>query len=103
MHVISKKRFEEAAREYPNQRIALIDMYRILKKENYKNPNEMRRVFPSLDNFKYKDRWWVIDVGGNHLRLIAYIQFSQYRMYAKYILTHAEYDNLCERGRKGEL
>lgn len=103
MHLISKKRFEEAAKIYPNQRTALMDVYRVLRSAKFVSPDEMRKVFPSLDNFKYKDKWWVIDVGGNNLRLIAYIQFSQNRMYAKYILTHAEYNKLCERGKKGEL
>lgn len=103
MHLVSKKRFEEAARNYPNQRIALLDLYRVLNSTRFESPEEMRKVFPSLDNFKYKDKWWVVDVGGNHLRMIAYIQFNQNRMYVKYILTHAEYDKLCERVKKGEL
>jgi len=103
MHIISKKRFEEAARNHPNRRVALMDMYLVIKKAKFSNPEEMRAVFPSLDNFKYKDKWWVIDVGGNHLRLIAFIQFSQNRMYVKYIVTHAQYDKLCERGRRGDL
>lgn len=103
MHLISKKRFEEAATKFPNQRTALMDLYRVLRIARFESPDEMRKIFPSLDNFKYKDKWWVIDVGGNNLRLIAYIQFSQNRMYAKYILTHAEYNKLCERGKKGEL
>ena len=103
MHIISKKRFEEAARNSPNRRTSLMDLYRVIKKAKFASPDETRAVFPSLDNFIYKDKWWVIDVGGNHLRLIAFIQFSQNRMYTKYIVTHAQYDKLCERGRRGEL
>lgn len=103
MHVISKNPFSEAARKYPNQRQALMDLYRILRKAEFKNPEEMRRVFPSLDNFKYKDKWWVLDIGGNHLRMIAFIQFVHNRMYVKQILTHAEYDKLSERYRRGIL
>lgn len=68
-----------------------------------KKPAEMRRVFPSLDNFKYKDKWWVIDIGGNNLRMISFIQFMQNRMYVKYIVSHAEYDKLTKRYAKGEL
>ena len=80
-----------------------MDFYRIIKKAKFTSPDEMRSVFPSLDNFKYKDKWWVIDICGNQLRLIAFIQFSQNRMYAKYSVTHAQYDKLCERGRRGDL
>ena len=49
---------------------------------------------PSLDNFKYRNKWWVLDVGGNNLRVIAYINFVNKRFYVKHITTHAEYDKL---------
>lgn len=64
---------------------------------------KMRRVFPSLDNFKYRDKWWVIDVGGNNLRVIAFIQFVHNRIYVKHIVTHAQYDKICRRHAKGEI
>ena len=103
MHVISKRPFNEAARAHPNHRQALEDLYRVLRKSEFSSPDEMRRVFPSLDNFKYRDKWWVIDVAGNHLRVIAFIQYVHNRMYVKHILTHAEYDKLCKRYARGEL
>lgn len=102
MHVISKKPFVEAARKYPNQRLAIMDLYRVLDKANIKTPQEMKALFPSLDNFKYRDKWWIIDIGGNHLRLMAFIQFAQNRIYVKHIVTHSEYDKLCERYRRGD-
>ena len=103
MHVISKRPFNGAAKAHPNQRQALEDLYRVLRKSKFSTPEEMRRVFPSLDNFKYKDKWWVLDVGGNHLRAIAFIQFVQNRVDVKHIITHAEYDRICKRYVKGEL
>ena len=103
MHVISKRPFIKAARVYPNHKRALSDVYRGFKKGVFGSPEAMRRVFPSLDNFKYRKKWWVIDVAGNHLRVIAYIHFTQNRMYVKHILTHAEYDRLCWRYAKGEI
>ena len=62
-----------------------------------------QRLFPTLDNFKYRDKWYVLNVGGNHLRLIAAILFTIRTMYVKHIVTHAEYDKLCERYRRGQL
>ncbi len=103
MHVISKRPFNVASKKYPNQRQALDDLYRVLRKGNFNSPDEMRKIFPSLDNFKYRDKWWIIDIGGNHLRVIAFIQFKHNRMYVKNILTHAEYDKLCKRYATGEL
>ena len=73
--LFSKKPFMDAARKYPNQKQAILDLYRILDKATFQTPEQMKKVFPSLDNFKYKDKWWVIDIGGNHLRMMAFIQF----------------------------
>lgn len=103
MHVISKKPFNQAAKDYPNQRKALEDVYRVLSKGTFESPEALRRVFPSLDNFKHKKKWWVVNIAGNHLRLIAYIHFTQNRLYVKNIMTHAEYDRLCWRYSKGDL
>ena len=103
MHVISKRPFNDASRAHPNHRQILEGLYRVLRKCEFGSPDEMRRMFPSLDNFRYKDKWWVIDVAGNHMRVIAFIQFVQNRVYVKHILTHAEYDKLCNRYARGEL
>lgn len=103
MHVISKRPFNDAAKGHPNQRQALLDLYKVLKENSFDTPDDMRKLFPSLDNFKYKDKWWIIDVGGNHLRLIAFIQFLNNRVYVKHILTHAEYDKITQRYKRGQL
>jgi mRNA interferase HigB len=47
------------------------------------------------------DKWWIINIGGNHLRLIAYIQFLQNRIFVKHIVTYKEYDDLCHQYRLG--
>lgn len=100
MHVISRRPFNDAAKQFPNDAAALGALYRTLRNSDFKTPGEMRALYPSLDNFKYKDKWWVIDVGGNNLRVIAFIEFRDCRMYVKHIVTHAEYDKLCKRYAK---
>ncbi len=102
MHVISKKPFEEASKKYPNQRSKIEDLYRALKNSNFSSPDDMRRVFPSLDNFKHKDKWWVIDIAGNNLRMIAFIQFVNKRLFVKHIVSHAEYDKICKEYARGK-
>ena len=100
MHVISRKPFNEAAKKYPNDAAAIDAAYKSLRNGDFHSPNELKSLFPSLDNFKYKDKWWVIDIGGNNLRLIAFIEFRDSRMYVKHIVTHAEYDKLCKKYAK---
>ena len=99
MHIISKRPFNTAANKYPNDKETLMDLYRMLKKSLFKTPDEMKNVFKTLDNFKYKNKWYVLDVGGNNLRIIALIQFVNKRIYIKHIINHADYDKLCKKYR----
>ncbi|MGL4446336.1 MAG: type II toxin-antitoxin system HigB family toxin [Aeromonas sp.] len=102
MHVISRKPFNDAAKLYPNDSEALVHVYSTLRGGDFSTPSELKKVFPSLDNFKYRDKWWVIDIGGNNLRLIAFIEFRDGRMYVKHIVSHAEYDKLTEKYRRNK-
>jgi mRNA interferase HigB len=78
--------------------------YSVLKKVECNTPEELKNVFSSLDNFKYKDKdkWYVIDVAGNNIRLMAFIEFITGKMFVKHIISHSDYDQLCERYAKGE-
>ncbi|MFK5926334.1 MAG: type II toxin-antitoxin system HigB family toxin [Desulfuromusa sp.] len=101
MHVVRKRPFDEAAKKYPKNRIVIMDTYRALKAGRFDSPEELKKEFPTLDNFKYKDKWYVIDIGGNNLRIMAMVLFKNQKFYVKHIVTHAEYDKLCKRYRKG--
>ena len=72
MHIISRAPFDEAAKRYPNDALALIDIYKSLKHSTFRHPDEMKKTFSSLDRMKYRSRWWVINVGGNNLRILFY-------------------------------
>ncbi len=100
MHVISKKPFNDAIRQFPNDAAAINAIYNQLKRSNFESSDEMKKVFKSLDNFQYKDKWYVLDIGGNNLRLLAFIEFRHNRMYVKHIVSHAEYAKLCKRYSK---
>jgi len=102
LHVVSRKPFKDAALLYPNQAEALDRAYKVLRNGHFNQPEDLKNIFPSLDNFKYKDKWWVIDIGGNHLRLIAFIEFKDNRLFVKHIVTHAEYDKLCKHYAKSK-
>ncbi|MFV0277759.1 MAG: type II toxin-antitoxin system HigB family toxin [Parahaliea sp.] len=100
MHVISRKPFKDAAERYPNDATAIDALYKTLRNGQFGTPDSLRAMFPSMDNFKYKDKWWVIDIGGNNLRLIAFIEFRDSRMYVKHIVNHPDYDRLCKKYAK---
>ncbi|KYF10087.1 cytoplasmic protein, partial [Salmonella enterica subsp. enterica serovar Typhimurium] len=94
MHVISRKPFNEAMLMNPNQEHALTELLNVLEKKTFTQPEEMKRNIPSLDNFKYRDKWWVIDVSVYCLRLISYIDFRLYKIFVNLIVSHAEYVKL---------
>ncbi|MEW5290555.1 type II toxin-antitoxin system HigB family toxin [Erwinia papayae] len=100
MRVISMKPFYEAARSYPNDARALDDTYRVLQTEKFLSPQNLKARFASLDRFKYREKWWVIDVGGNNLRIISYIRFETQNVFIRHIVPHKEYDRLTEYYRR---
>lgn len=100
MHVISKRPFVDAMKKYPNYAAAIEATYNVLNRGEFKTPESLKAVFRTLDNFKHKDKWWIIDIGGNNLRLMAFIEFRHNRMFVKHIVTHTEYDELCKKYRK---
>ncbi|WP_337065208.1 type II toxin-antitoxin system HigB family toxin [Rouxiella badensis] len=100
MRIISKKPFDEAATKYPNESAAIKDVYRVMFSGRFITPDELKARFGSLDRFKYRDKWWVIDIGGNNLRLIAYIKFETQNVYIKHIESHKEYDRLTDYYRR---
>lgn len=96
---ILKSAFDAATRRR-NQALALHDLYRVLKKEHYPSPDDMRKRFPSLDRMKYSGKWWVIDVGGGHLRGDVLLILRRGKIFIKHISTHAEYDKLTDLYRR---
>lgn len=52
MHVISREPFDIAARQFPNQALALDDMYRTLKRVKFTSPDDLKQTFPSLNTGK---------------------------------------------------
>lgn len=89
MHIITQKRIWDAKKKYPESANALDGWYRIIKKNQFSNFAELKRVFNSIDKVGHLS---VFDIGGNKLRLIATIHFQRQKVYIRHILTHIEYD-----------
>ncbi|KII60455.1 mRNA interferase HigB [Thelohanellus kitauei] len=53
-----------------------------------------------LDRMKYREKWWVIDIGGNNLRMMFFADFERGKIFVKHITTHAEYDRLTKYYRE---
>ena len=103
MHVIAKLAFVEAARKFPQDRKSLLEIYRLLKTGKFETPEELKALFPSLDNFKYLNHGYVIDVGGNNLRILAVIYFDDQKLFVRHIVALEPKHNSSDKLPKGEL
>ncbi|WP_373273679.1 type II toxin-antitoxin system HigB family toxin [Pseudomonas taiwanensis] len=71
---------------------SIMEIFKVLDKSTARTPLELKATLSSLGNFTHRPNWWVIDIGGNELRLIAAIDFEKQRIFVKHIFNHAEYD-----------
>lgn len=89
MHIITQCRIWEAKKQYPESASALDGWYRVVKKNQFAHFAELKKCFNSVDRV---DDFFVFNIGGNKLRLIANIHFSRRKIYIRTILPHKEYD-----------
>ena len=99
MHLITQKALKDAAEKYPQHKTELVALGNTIAKGYFKKPESLKAVFPSLDNFKYLDKHYVIDIANNNLRVVALIFFESQKFYVRHVFTHKEYDRFTEKHR----
>ncbi|MDQ3200856.1 MAG: type II toxin-antitoxin system HigB family toxin [Pseudomonadota bacterium] len=92
MRVFTAKRIWDAKGKWPNTAAALDQWYRLVKRNNPCDFAAMKSLFSSTDKV---GEFHVFDIGGNKLRLIAFVRYRSQKLYIKYVLDHGEY----ERGK----
>ncbi len=73
MHLITQKALKDAAERFPRHAIEILALGKAVSKGYFRTPEALKGLFPSLDNLKYLDKHYVIDIGGNELRVIVMI------------------------------
>ena len=89
MHVITHSRIVEAQTRYPECRSALDYWYRMMKRGRYTHFSELKTTFGSVDKV---GPFYVFDVGGNKLRLVAAVHFNTGKVFIRHVLSHSDYD-----------
>jgi mRNA interferase HigB len=89
MHIITRKRLNDFAKQNPDTISALDRWYRQMKKANFNSFTELQTVFPDADKV---GKLTVFNIGGNKVRLIAAIHYNRQKVYIRAVLTHPEYD-----------
>jgi mRNA interferase HigB len=82
------------ATKHPSSESSLNAWYKVVKKTDFSNFNELRAVFPNADVVKNAQgkNLTVFNIHGNEVRLIAAIHYNTKTVYICDILTHADYD-----------
>lgn len=99
MHLITARYLLDAADRFPQHRTAIVEARKFIEKGYFPAPDALRKIFPSLDNFKYLDKHYVINLAHNELRLIAMIFFESQKFYVRHVFTHKEYDQFTAQHR----
>jgi|SRR5689334_4956441 len=89
MHVLTEKRVREAKAKWPMAASALDHWYQLAKGSKPSDFAAMKTTFPAVDKV---GEFHVFDIGGNKLRLIAFVRYRSQKLYIKYVLDHREYD-----------
>lgn len=99
MHLISMKAIFDAVTLFPQHKQELLFLGRIIEKSNCPTPDALKKLFPTLDNFKYLDKHYVLDIANNNLRVVALIFFESQKFYVRHVFTHKEYDRFTKKHR----
>jgi|SRR5476651_2396600 len=90
MVIISKAIVRNFSAKYPDSEMALESWYETISTFEFKNFNELKNSFNSVDAVG-NDRY-VFNIKGNNYRLIALIIFKVRTVFILFIGTHSEYD-----------
>lgn len=89
MHIISRKRLKEAARQHADLESPLDTWFRIAKRAVWRSIADVRQTYPSADP---AGKYPVFNIKGNAYRLIVEINYRTSRVFVRHVLTHREYD-----------
>lgn len=113
VHVLKSKSINDYIEKNPSSGDALWAWYSIIRNCTWEKPQDIVETFGPkavdiLGSFnEVNPQRVVIDIKGNHIRIILKYQFhnklKETRMYIKWIGTHAEYSKLCKQNKQYDV
>ena len=91
-NIIARKTLLDYCRKYPDASIVLQEWYYELMKSEFRNFNELKRVYPGAS--LVGDDRVVFDIMGNKYRLLVRMVFEYKAIQVKWFGTHKEYDKI---------
>lgn len=92
MRVFSKGTVRTFYEKHGDSKEQLLTWYKVTTKANWKNFNEVKKYFNSVDCIR--DSLMVFNIKGNTYRLVVDFNFSMQWAFITFIGTHADYDKM---------
>jgi len=92
MRIISFRKLREFFEKDQSAKVSMQDWFKIAKKAEWENFNDMKKTFNSVDSVG--NQRYVFNVRGNHYRIVAKVMFNLKRIYIRWIGNHKDYDRI---------
>ena len=89
--MISRRELFAAADQHPETRQFIANFYRVVRRAEWRSLMDVRKQYPTAD---LVGQVLVVNVLGNHFRLLFCANFTYKALFFKGLFTHAEYDRL---------
>ena len=108
MDIIGAEKLDEFAQRHPNARSALNRWLRLINEWTFRSIVELRETFPHADpvptrsgklsRTEGRTTLTVFNIGGNKVRLTAFVHYREQTVSIRKVETHAEYSKRNLRG-----
>ena len=92
MRIITEEPLKQYITRFPETKTALQEWVKIVKAAKWENFSDVKKSFNSVESVG--NQHYVLNIKGNHHRLIVVIKFTISWVYIRFIGTHAEYDKI---------
>ncbi|MBA3895199.1 MAG: type II toxin-antitoxin system HigB family toxin [Gemmatimonadales bacterium] len=97
MRIITRRRLREFGEQHPDAITPLDDWYRIVKRAQYRTPQDVKEQFGSASFIG--GTVTVFNIAGNKYRLVVNMRYDWQTVFVMHLFTHEEYDE-WNKGRR---
>lgn len=105
VHLIRRVTINKYIAHHASGKSSFENWLSIIKYADWDEPDDIKKTFGTADLLGNGSERVVFDIGGNNYRLIAKYYFGDEMVHSfiMWIGSHAEYDELCDKGKQYEV
>ena len=92
MHIISRRKLVEYWHSHPDSEPPLRAWFADAKKSTWKSPDDIKQRYGNASILP--DNRVVFNIKGNTYRLIVVVEYSQGKVFIRFVGSHADYDKI---------